>query len=212
MNNLENLFQQYLYVSKNVLSEIFSDLLLERIILSIIKEFDIVLNSPLTKEVEPKDINQQMHVVTACFIIALSRALKIEISPDVSIEDIKEISMKIFRELVGPLADMQKNELSMAEDRWKTFKESTIYGTSTTYSSFNPKFINDNEKVLEFHLNKCIFYEIFKVHDKLALAPILCFYDDIFAEAVEEWIDFKKPKTIADGEDFCQFCYIFKES
>ncbi len=212
MTNLENLFQQYLYVSKNVLSEIFSDLLLERIILSIIEEFDIVLNSPLTKEVEPKDINQQIHVVTACFIIALSRALKIEISPDVSIEEIKEISMKIFRELVGPLADMQKNELSMVEDRWKTFKESTIYGTSTTYSSFNPKFINDNEKVLEFHLNKCIFYEIFKVHDELALAPILCFYDDIFAEAVEEWIDFKRPKTIADGEDFCQFCYIFKEN
>jgi len=212
MTNLENLFQQYLYVSKNVLSEIFSDLLLERIILSIIEEFDIVLNSPLTKEVTPKEINQHMHLVTACFIIALHRALKIEISPDVSIDDIKEISIKIFQELVGPLADMQKNELNMVENKWKTFKESTINGTSTTYSSFNPKFIKGNEEVLEFHLNKCIFYEVFKVHEELALAPILCFYDHIFAAAVEEWIDFKRSKTIADGADYCQFCYIFRGS
>jgi hypothetical protein len=212
MTNLENLFQQYIYVSKIVLSEIFSDLLLERIILSIIEEFDIVLNSSLTKEVLPKDINQHMHIVTACFIIALQRALKIEISPDILIDDIKEISIKIFQKLIVPLADMQKNELNMTEDKWKTFKESTIYGTSTTYSSFNPKIIKDNEKVLEFHLNKCIFYEVFKVHEESALAPILCFYDHITAEVVEEWIDFKRPKTIADGEDFCQFCYIFKEN
>lgn len=32
------------------------------------------------------------------------------------------------------------------------------------------------------------------------------------ADAVDEWICFKRPKTIADGEDYCQFIYSPKKS
>ncbi|MHA1914302.1 MAG: L-2-amino-thiazoline-4-carboxylic acid hydrolase [Promethearchaeota archaeon] len=212
MSILENLFGQYIYSSENILREIFSDHLLRRILASVVEEFDIIFNSSLTMEVMPKDMNQKTHVVTSCFIIALYRALKSEISSYVSVEELKEISMKIFRDLVGPLTDMQKNELKNADNKWTTFKETTVYGTKNTYSSFEPEFIKNDDKVLEFHLNKCIFYEVFKVHGELDLAPILCFYDDIFAEAVEDWISFKRPKTIADGADYCQFCYIFRGS
>ena len=149
-----------------------------------------------------------MHVVTPCFVIAISRALKKESTFSTSMEQVRDIMMEIFQEFVGPLAEMQKNGLRNSDNKWKKFKDSTIFGTDNTYSSFNPEFIKNDEKILEFHLKKCIFFEVFKVHEELSLAPILCFYDDIFANAVEEWIDFKRPKTIAEGDDLCQFCYI----
>jgi hypothetical protein len=212
MSIQENLFNQCLFISKNFLEEIFSDVMLERIILHLVEEYDKIINSPATKDVIPEEINQQIHIVTPCFIIALYHALKEELSPDISIDDMLEISMKIFRELVGPLADMQKRDLKIVEDKWKIFKESTIDDIRSTYSSFNPEFVKNNESVLEFHLNKCIFYEVFKAHGELPLAPILCFYDKIISEAVEEWIAFERPKTIAHGEKYCQFCYIFKEN
>lgn len=210
MSILENLFNQYLFISKNLFGEIFSDVLLERIILHLVEEYDKIINSPLTEDVTPEDINQHIHIVTPCFIIALYHTLKNEISPDITIDDMLEISMKIFQELVGPLAAMQKQKLKIVDDKWKTFKESTIDDTRSTYSSFNPEFVKNNEKVLEFHLSKCIFYEVFKAHKQLPLAPVLCFYDKIISEAVEEWIAFERPKTIAHGEEYCQFRYILK--
>lgn len=210
MSILENLFQQYLYIATDVLKKKYGENLSKQIILSIEQEYRSIFNSISTQKVIPKEINQKMHVVTSCFVIAIYRALKKESTFSTSIEQVKNIMMEIFQDFVGPLAEMQKNGLQNSDNKWKKFKDSTIFGTDNTYSSFNPEFIKNDDKILEFHLKKCIFFEVFKVHEELSLAPILCFYDDIFANAVDEWIDFKRPKTIADGDDLCQFCYILK--
>lgn len=211
MSILETLFQQYLYIAKDVLNKKYSENHISEILSSIEKEYHAIINSPPTQRVTPKEINQRMHVVTPCFVIALSRALKGIPSLLITIDQVKDILMEIFRDFVGPLAEMQKDGLKNTSDKWKKFKQSTIFGTNNTYSSFDPEFVKNNDNELAFHLKKCVFYEVFKVNDELSLAPILCFYDDIFAEAVEEWISFKRPKTIADGDDYCQFCYIFKD-
>ena len=171
------------------------------------KEFKILKNSELTKNLTPKDINQKIHILTPCFMIALYRVLKEIPSIEVSLKLIKNLMMDIFQEFVGPLAEMQKTRLKHANDRWNKYKEQTIFGTNNTYNSFDPIFIKNNETTLEFHLKKCVFYDIFKAHGETHLAPILCYYDNIFADAVEEWISFKRPKTIADGENYCQFIY-----
>ena len=210
MSMLENLFQQYIYIASDVLKKQFGENLTKRILLSLEEEYRKIINSSATQNVIPVDINQKMHVVTPCFVIALYRALKMESSLSISLDQVKDVLMDIFRDFVGPLVEMQKNGLKNSDDKWKKFKETTIFGTNNTYSSFEPEFVDNDEKVLEFHLKKCIFFEVFKAHDEISLAPILCFYDEIFAEAVEEWISFKRPKTIADGADYCQFCYIFK--
>ena len=212
MSVLENLFQRYLYIANDVLKEKYGESLSNQIILSLEENFRLIINSTYTQNVIPKDINQKMHVATPCFVIALYRALKKESSLSTSIEQVKNIMIDIFRDFVGPLAEMQKNGLQNSKNKWKKFKDTTIFGTNKTYSSFEPEFIKNDDKVLEFHLNKCVFFEVFKVHEELSLAPILCFYDDIFAEAVEEWIFFGRPKTIADGDDYCQFCYFFKNN
>lgn len=68
-------------------------------------------------------------------------------------------------------------------------------------------FVKNDDTTLEFHLKRCVFYDVFEAHRELDLAPILCYYDDIFAEVVQEWITFMRPKTIADGFDHCQFIY-----
>ena len=210
MSILENLFQQYLYIASGVIKAEYGEDHLEEILLSIKEEYNDIINSTDTQKVIPKDINQKMHIVTPCFVIALYRALKKQSFLSISIGQVKEIMMKIFLDFVGPLAEMQKDGLKNSSDKWKKFKETTIFGTNNTYSSFKPEFVKDDDKLLEFHLNKCIFFEVFKVHGELSLAPVLCFYDNIFAEAVEEWISFKRPKTIADGANYCQFCYIYK--
>ena len=208
MSILENLFQQYLYIATDVLKKKYGENLSKLIILSIAQEYRSIFNSISTQKVTPNKINQKMHVVTPCFVIAIDRALKKESTFSTSMEQVKDIMMEIFQDFVGPLAEMQKNGLRNSDNKWKKFKDSTIFGTDNTYSSFNPEIIKNDDKMLEFHLKKCIFFEVFKVHEELSLAPILCFYDDIFANAVEEWIDFKRPKTIAEGDDLCQFCYI----
>ncbi|MHA1931962.1 MAG: L-2-amino-thiazoline-4-carboxylic acid hydrolase [Promethearchaeota archaeon] len=210
MSILENLFQQYLYIIKDILKEKYGENHLEEILLSLDKEYHAIINSNLTKKVMPKDINQKMHVVTPCFVIALYRALKKQSFLSISIDQVKGIIIKTFRDFVGPLAEMQREGLKDSANKWKKYKDTTIFGTNNTYSSFDPEFVRNDNKILEFHLKKCVFFEVFRAHNELSLAPILCLYDNIFAEAVEEWISFKRPKTIADGDDYCQFCYTFK--
>jgi hypothetical protein len=210
MSILESLFQQYLYIAEQVLCKSHEEALVKDLLSFIDKEFHDLLNSDATMNIIPKEINQKMHVVTPCFVIAVYRGLKDKVSRSISIDQLNEILMAIFRELVGSLAEMQRNQIENASDKWKSFKEATIFGTENTYSSFEPEFIQNDEKVLKFHLNKCIFFEVFKVHDEQSIASILCNYDQIFAEAVEEWIFFTRPKIIADGDDLCEFCYEYK--
>ncbi|MHA2007751.1 MAG: L-2-amino-thiazoline-4-carboxylic acid hydrolase [Promethearchaeota archaeon] len=212
MSILENLFQQYLYIAKDVLKKIDDEKEVDGILLTIEDEYHGIIKSTSTMKVMPKDINQKIHVVTPCFVIALSRALKKESSLWISIDRVKDIMMQIFRDFVGPLAEMQKDGLQNSADKWKKFKETTVFGNNNTYSSFKPEFVKNDNSKLEFHLKHCVFFEVFKAHNELLLTPILCFYDEIFAEAVEDWISFKRPKTIAAGDDYCQFCYNLKSS
>ena len=207
MSVLESLYQQYLLLTKVVLKKRYEENLYSQLLSQIEIEYKPLIKSSSTQHVMPREINQKMHVVTPLFVIALYRALKAVISPIISLNQVKEIMMELFREFVGPLADMQKNRLKNATNKWKAFKDATIFGTNNTYSSFEPEFIQNNEQTLEFHLHKCIFYEIFRSHGEEALAPILCAYDEIFAEAVANWISFQRPETIADGFKQCNFQY-----
>ena len=207
MSVLASLYQQYLELAKEVLKERYEGELYKQLIIQIETEYKPLIKSSFTQDVMPREINQKMHVVTPLFIIALYRALKAVISSKTSHNQVKDIMMELFREFVGPLAEMQRNRLKNAPNKWKAFKDSTIFGTNNTYSSFEPEFIQNNEQTLEFHLHKCIFYEIFRSHGEEALAPILCAYDEIFAEVVEDWISFQRPETIADGFKQCDFLY-----
>lgn len=211
MSVLETLFQQYQIITKSILKKEFENELVEKILDFIDKEYHNLVFSDPTKRVTPEEINQKMHIVTPSFVIAVYRALKEYLVPKISLEDFSKIMMEIFRDLVGSLAEMQKQQINHATNKWKSFKEATVFGTENTYSSFEPVFIQNDDGVLKFQLNKCIYFEVFKVHNELALAPILCNYDEIFAEAVDEWILFTRPKMIAEGDNYCEFKYKLKE-
>ncbi len=212
MSVLKSLFDQYLSILKEILAQLYDEKLTQNIVFFMEREFGSLINSEETKNVSPRDINQKIHLVTPCFIIALYRALMNESSVEVSLDLIKKLMMRTFYEFVGPLAEMQKKRIKNSDDKWNKFKEQTIFGTDNTYASFEPQFITKDDTTLEFHLKRCVFYDVFKAHEETDLAPILCSYDDIFAEAVSEWITFKRPKTIADGYDYCQFIYFPKNN
>jgi hypothetical protein len=212
MSILDNLFDQYLWILKDILRQLYDEKRTQDISIFMEREYKSLITSEATKNISPKDINQKMHLVTPCFMIALYRALKNESSLLVSLDLIKKLIMRVFREFVGPLADMQKNGLRNREDKWKKFKEQTVFGTENTYNSFEPEFVKNNDTILEFHLKRCVYYDVFKAHGELDLAPILCYYDDILAEAIQEWITFERLKTIADGDAYCQFIYFPKDS
>jgi len=207
MSILENLFNQYLSILKDILRPLYNEKLTQDVSISMEREFKSLITSEATKNVIPKDPNQKMHVVTPLFMIVLYRALKNESTFKVSLDLIKKLMMRTFREFVGPLAEMQKNRLKNAEDKWTKFKEQTVYGTENTYSSFEPVFVKNDDNTLEFHLKRCVFFDVFKALGETDLAPILCYYDDIFAEPVQEWITFKRPETIANGFEHCRFIY-----
>jgi len=207
MSILDNLFDQYLFILKDILRESYDEKLIDGIFIFMEQEFKRLISSEATKNIAPKDINQKMHIGTPCFMIALYRALKNEPSIEISLDLIKDLMMPTFRNFVGPLAEMQKNGLRNAANKWAKYREQTVFGTENTYGSFEPEFVKNDDAKLEFHLNRCVFYDVFKAHGEIELAPILCYYDDIFAEAVQEWVTFKRPKTIADGFPYCQFIY-----
>ena len=207
MSILDNLFDQYLSILKDILRQLYDEKLTQDVSSFMEREFKSLITSEATKNISPKDINQKTHLVTPLFMIALYRALKNESSFEVSFDLIKTLMMRTFREFVGPLAEMQKNRLKNADEKWNKFKEQTVFGTENTYNSFEPVFVKNDDTTLEFHLKRCVFYDVFKANREGDLAPILCYYDDIFAEAVQEWITFKRPKTIADGFTYCQFIY-----
>jgi len=54
-------------------------------------------------------------------MIALYRALKNEISFEVSLGLIKQLMIRTFRGFVGPLAEKQKNRVKNADDKWNKF-------------------------------------------------------------------------------------------
>lgn len=212
MSILDNLFDQYLSILKDILRNLYNEKFTRDVSIFMEREFKSLITSKATKNISPKDINQKMHLVTPCFMIALYRALKNELSFEVSLDLIKKLMMRIFREFVGPLAEMQKNGLKNREDKWNKFKEQTVFGTENTYNSFESEFVKNDDTMLEFHLKRCVFYDVFKAHGELDLAPILCYYDDIFAEAIQEWITFERPRTIAGGYAYCQFIYFPKNN
>lgn len=207
MSILDNIFDQYLSLLIDILKESYDQKFIQDISNFIECKFKSLIISEATKNITPNDPNQKMHIVTPYFIIAFYRAFKNKLGNELSLDLIKNLMMRTFREFVGPIAEMQKNGLKNVNDKWEKFREQTVFGTKNTNSSFDPVFIKNNDNNLEFHLNRCVFYEILNAHGEPDLAPILCDYDSIFSEAVQEWITFRRPKTIADGFPSCHFVY-----
>ncbi len=96
MSILDNLFSQYIFILKEILSKLYIDQQVENIILQMEKEFTKLIDSELTKNVTLKDINQKTHIVTPCFMIALYRVLNGIPSITVSLELISDIMMDVF--------------------------------------------------------------------------------------------------------------------
>ncbi|MHA2275530.1 MAG: L-2-amino-thiazoline-4-carboxylic acid hydrolase, partial [Candidatus Kariarchaeaceae archaeon] len=54
-------------------------------------------------------------------------------------------------------------------------------------------------------INRCIYQEVFKKFGREDLGPILCEYDTIIADNVDQWVRFEREETIADGFPRCTF-------
>ena len=96
MSILENLFDQYLSILKDILRELYDEKHTQDVSIFMEREFKSLITSETTKNISPKDANQKMHLVTPLFMIALYRALKNESSFEASLDLIKNTDNAYF--------------------------------------------------------------------------------------------------------------------
>ncbi len=151
----------------------------------------------------PDDLAKR-HGMNPSFVLALREVLQ---QVDISFDDLKEHVLAVYRSMMHQLVQGYKAQVVGSADSWKTVVEYTKVGNQNNYDNdyFNLEYVVESENELGFDIKKCMYFEIFAANDHPELGPILCEYDYILMDAISEWIRFERTKTIADGNDRCDF-------
>lgn len=150
------------------------------------------------------DALTERHGINPVFVMALEETLKDEIS---SLEDFKGHVLKIYKYIMKSMLEMQTSRYKRSENKWELFLKETKKGNEQLYNNeyFDLKIIQEDATGYGFDLNRCLYFEIFKANGKEELGPILCEYDYILANNIQDWITFERTETIANGFSQCNF-------
>jgi hypothetical protein len=146
------------------------------------------------------------HGINSIFVLAFDKTLS---DKQLTFDDLKERILSIYRTMLTNLLEQQKEQLAASENPWKAFVEMTRKGNESLYDNefFSLEMIEDSDSCFGFDLHRCIYFEIFNKNDRPDLGPILCEYDWLLAEAVEQWITFERLEAIALEGKKCTFRY-----
>ncbi len=149
----------------------------------------------------PVDPLWKHHAVNPCFVIALREV------QEISISSLEEQVVGIYRVLLQPFFDRHRQEVAASTDPWASIVESVKAGNQQYYDNdyFSLKMVLDTDAVFGFDLHRCLYCELFRDFGYSELAPVLCKYDKLYAETLEDWVSFERTGTIADGADLCDF-------
>ncbi len=149
----------------------------------------------------PVDPLWKHHAVNPCLVIALGEV------QETSVSSLTEQVVDIYRVLLQPSNDRFHRWIVDSTDPWASIVEDIKAGNKQYYDNeyFDLKVVFDSEKVFGFDLRRCLYCDFFREWGHPELAPVLCKYDNLFAEAMEKWVSFERTSTIADGADLCDF-------
>ncbi|NHK30039.1 MAG: hypothetical protein FK730_01720 [Asgard group archaeon] len=153
----------------------------------------------------PNDLAKR-HGINSIFVLAFDKALS---DKQLSFDDLKEQILSVYRAMLSSLLEQQKGQLAVSENPWKAFVEMVRKGNESLYDNefFSLQMVEDSDTCFGFDLHRCIYFEILNKNGRPDLGPILCEYDWLLAEAVEQWITFDRLEAIALEGKKCTFRY-----
>lgn len=200
-NIIQQLIQAFFILTEVKLKEIYG----EEKGTNVSTKFQNIFNELLSKNAEmmPDPLSKQ-HALNPIFVMALYNAQTI------SKEELAEQMLCIYRNMLKPILEQQEACLSSSDNPWKDFVETAKVGNRNLYENeyFKLNVVYEDETQFGFDINRCLYYEIFKINNHEDLAPILCKYDFILAENIKKWAKFERTETIAEGFDKCDFRFL----
>ncbi len=149
------------------------------------------------------------HGVNSLFVMALDDVM---CEVRASFIELKEIVISIYRAMLQEYFTAEAKILEESDDPWDSFVEWIRKGNEANYNNDYFKLIEVNQEsgCYGFDIQKCLYFDILREAGKPELGPILCEYDRILADVLENWIEFTRYETIASGDKRCTFRYCKK--
>ncbi|MFX1605841.1 MAG: L-2-amino-thiazoline-4-carboxylic acid hydrolase [Promethearchaeota archaeon] len=155
------------------------------------------------------DLLAKRHGVNSLFVMAMDDVM---CEVRASFSELKETVLSIYRLMLQEYFKEEITKLGQSDDSWNAFIEWARKGNETNYINeyFQLEEIPQEEGCFGFDIHKCLYFDILREAGKPELGPILCDYDSIFSDFVEDWIQFTRHETIATGDNRCTFRYCKK--
>lgn len=141
------------------------------------------------------------------FLIGAYRVLQRRIAP----ERAREMIEATLRLGFAWLTDKNRAGLDGAEDPFVMLteasrdREQSFFGTNFSFE--RPR---DDSSAYHLDITRCWYVEVCIAEGERTLAPVFCSFDRAWFEAVDPARDgfvFRRPTTIADGDDRCRFYF-----
>ena len=151
----------------------------------------------------PDDLAKK-HGVNSLFVMALDDVM-CEVSA--SFTQLKDTVLSIYRAMLEEYFATESQKMEQSRDSWATFVEWARKGNEANYNNDYFQLVEVDVKpgCFGFDINKCLYFDILREAGKPELGPILCEYDQIFADSVKSWIQFTRHETIATNDKRCDF-------
>lgn len=149
------------------------------------------------------------HGVNSLFVMSLDDVM---CEVRASFTELKEIVISIYRAMLHEFFKVEVSTLKQSDNPWDAFVEWVRKGNEANYNNeyFKLVEVDQDSGCFGFDIHKCLYFDIFREAGKPELGPILCDYDSILADALENWIEFTRHETIASGDKRCTFRYCKK--
>jgi hypothetical protein len=149
------------------------------------------------------------HGVNSLFVMALDDVM---CEVRASFTELKETVISIYRAMLQEFFKAEVSTLEQSDKPWDAFIEWVRKGNEANYNNeyFKLVEVDQDRGCFGFDIQKCLYFDILREAGKPELGPILCDYDSILADAIENWIEFTRHETIASGDKRCTFRYCKK--
>lgn len=149
------------------------------------------------------------HGINSLFVMALDDVM---CEVRASFTELKETVISIYKAMLHEFFMVEVSTLKQSENPWDAFVEWARKGNDANYNNeyFKVVEVDQDSGCFGFDIQKCLYFDILREAGKPELGPILCDYDNILADALENWIEFTRHETIASGDKRCTFRYCKK--
>ncbi len=146
------------------------------------------------------------HVVNSLFVMALDDVM---CEVRASFTQLKDTVLSIYRAMLQEFFETETQKLRQSDNPWNAFISWARKGNEVNYNNeyFQVIEVEQDTGCFGFHIRRCLYFDILREAGKPELGPILCEYDTILAQAIQDWIRFTRRETIATGDKRCDFRY-----